>query len=83
VIAAPLFIISNPELTIAQYKAGVIGSFPALNARPPALLDEWLARIRETLDTHDARHPGRPAALTSARPSSPRKKPTRMPATNK
>lgn len=62
VIAAPLFIISNPDLTIAQCKAGVIGSFPALNARPAGLLDEWLARIRETLDAHDAAHPGQPAA---------------------
>jgi nitronate monooxygenase len=62
VIAAPLIIILNPDLTVAQYKAGVIGSFPALNARPPALLDEWLARIRETLAVHDATHPDWPAA---------------------
>jgi nitronate monooxygenase len=62
VIAAPLFIISNPDLTIAQCMAGVVGSFPALNARPPALLDEWLARIRETLAAHDAAYPEHPAA---------------------
>ena len=49
VIGAPLFIISVPDLVIAQCKAGVVGSFPALNARPPALLDEWLARIRKSL----------------------------------
>jgi nitronate monooxygenase len=62
VIAAPLFIISNPDLTIAQCKAGVVGSFPALNARPAAMLDEWLARIREELDAYDAAHPDQPAA---------------------
>ena len=62
VIGAPLFIFSVPDLTIAQCKAGVIGSFPAQNARPPALLDEWLAGIQEILDAHDARHPERPAA---------------------
>jgi len=62
VIGAPLFIISVPDLVIAQCKAGVVGSFPALNARPPALLDEWLARIREELAAHDKMHPGRPSA---------------------
>ncbi|MGY9048401.1 hypothetical protein P775_24760 [Puniceibacterium antarcticum] len=62
VICSPLFIISGPELVIAQCKAGVIGSFPALNARPPELLDDWLCQIREELDAHDARHPDRPAA---------------------
>src|SRR5258707_5969762 len=62
VIAAPLFIISVPDLVIAQCKAGVVGSFPALNARPPALLDEWLARVREELAAHDRAHPDRPAA---------------------
>ena len=49
VIGAPLFIISVPDLVIAQCKAGIVGSFPALNARPPALLDEWLVRIKEEL----------------------------------
>ncbi len=49
VVGAPLFIISNPDLVLAQCKAGVVGSFPALNARPPELLDEWLARITEEL----------------------------------
>src|SRR6267154_267697 len=49
VIGAPLFIISVPDLVIAQCKAGVVGSFPALNARPPALLDEWIARIEQEL----------------------------------
>ena len=53
VIGAPLFIISVPDLVIAQCKAGVVGSFPALNARPPALLDEWLARIKEELAAYD------------------------------
>jgi nitronate monooxygenase len=62
VVAAPLFIISHPALTIAQCKAGVVGSFPALNARPEAQLDEWLAEITEELAAHDARNPGRPAA---------------------
>src|SRR5258706_12832006 len=62
VIGAPLFIISVPDLVIAQCKAGIVGSFPALNARPPALLDEWLARIREELAAHDKAHPDRPSA---------------------
>src|ERR1700742_645329 len=62
VIAAPLFIISVPDLVIAQCKAGVVGSFPALNARPPALLDEWLARIKEELAAWDKAHPERPSA---------------------
>ncbi|NVP54843.1 NAD(P)H-dependent flavin oxidoreductase [Mycoplana rhizolycopersici] len=62
VVAAPLFIISHPTLTIAQCKAGVVGAFPALNARPQSQLDEWLAEISETLRDHDASHPDRPAA---------------------
>lgn len=62
VIAAPLFIISNPDLVIAQCKAGIIGSFPALNARPISQLDEWLARISEGLAAHDRVFPERPAA---------------------
>ena len=49
VIGSPLFIISNPDLVIAQCKAGVIGAFPSLNARPISMLDEWLARITEEL----------------------------------
>ena len=49
VICAPMFIISNPDLVIAQCKGGVIGSFPALNARPKDLLDEWLTRIKAEL----------------------------------
>src|SRR2546423_5106619 len=62
VIGAPLFIISVPDLVIAQCKAGIVGSFPALNARPPALLDEWLQRIREELAAWDKAHPERPSA---------------------
>jgi nitronate monooxygenase len=62
VIAAPLFIISNPDLVLAQCKAGVIGSFPALNARPPQLLDEWLHRITEELAAHARTHPQNPPA---------------------
>ncbi|WP_420468637.1 NAD(P)H-dependent flavin oxidoreductase [Panacagrimonas sp.] len=62
VIAAPLFIISCPRLVIEQCKAGVIGSMPALNARPAAQLDEWLAEITEALAAHDRAHPERPAA---------------------
>ncbi|KRB81266.1 2-nitropropane dioxygenase [Sphingomonas sp. Root710] len=61
-IASPMFIISNPDLVIAQCKAGVIGAFPALNARPQSLLDEWLDRITTELAEHDAKHPDRPAA---------------------
>ena len=62
VVGAPLFIISNPDLVIAQCKAGVIGSFPALNARPIEVLDEWLTRIAEELDAHNQANPDRPAA---------------------
>jgi nitronate monooxygenase len=59
---APLFIISVPDLVIAQCKAGIVGAFPALNARPPELLDAWLTRIRTELAEHDAAHPDRPSA---------------------
>ena len=62
VIGASLFIISVPDLVIAQCKAGVVGSFPALNARPPELVDEWLHRIREELAAYDKAHPERPSA---------------------
>src|SRR6201997_496110 len=62
VIASPLFIISNPDLVIAQCKAGIVGSFPALNARPAEMLEEWLKRITGALGEHDARYPHRPAA---------------------
>lgn len=62
VVGAPLFIISNPDLVIAQCKAGVIGSFPSLNARPVEMLDEWLSRIKDELDTHDQHNPDNPAA---------------------
>lgn len=62
VIGSPLFIISGPELLIAQCKAGIVGSFPALNARPQAMLDEWLHRITEELSAHNRANPDRPAA---------------------
>ncbi|KAA6486886.1 nitronate monooxygenase family protein [Agrobacterium sp. SHOUNA12C] len=62
VVASPLFIISHPALTLAQCKAGVVGAFPALNARPESQLDEWLAMITEDLAAHDAAHPERPSA---------------------
>jgi nitronate monooxygenase len=62
IIGAPLFIISNPQLVIEQCKAGVVGSMPALNARPAAMLDEWLAEITETLAAYNQAHPDRPAA---------------------
>ena len=62
VIGSPLFIISNPKLVIAQCTAGVIGSMPALNARPAAQLDEWLHEITEALAAWDKAHPGQPAA---------------------
>ena len=61
-IAAPLFIISHPELVIEQCKAGVVGSFPALNARPASQLDEWLSEITETLDAYNSANPDKPAA---------------------
>jgi len=61
-IGSPLFIVSGPDLVIAQCKAGVVGSFPALNARPAALLDEWLHRIKEELAAHDKAHPDRLSA---------------------
>ena len=61
-IGAPLFIISNPDLVIAQCKAGVVGSFPALNARPAEVLEEWLIRINEELDAHNQVNPDNPAA---------------------
>ena len=62
VICSPMFILSVPELVIAQCKAGVVGSMPALNARPPELLDEWLAEITETLADYNAKNPDAPAA---------------------
>ena len=62
VIGSPLFIISNPKLVIEQCKAGVVGSMPALNARPAELLDEWLAEITETLAAYNKANPGKPAA---------------------
>jgi nitronate monooxygenase len=62
VIASPLFIISNPKLVIAQCKAGVVGSMPALNARPAEQLEEWLIEITEALAAHNREHPDQPAA---------------------
>ncbi|MEJ0028324.1 MAG: nitronate monooxygenase family protein [Rhizomicrobium sp.] len=62
VIGSPLFIISGPELVLAQCKAGIIGSFPSLNARPLSMLDEWLARITEELAAWDRAHPESPSA---------------------
>ncbi|MDT6941140.1 nitronate monooxygenase family protein [Brucella pseudogrignonensis] len=62
VVGAPLFIISNPALVLAQCKAGIVGSFPALNARPEAQLDEWLSEITESLAAYNAANPERPAA---------------------
>jgi nitronate monooxygenase len=62
VIGSPLFIISNPDLVIAQCKAGIVGSFPALNARPASMLDEWLHRITEELAAWDRDHPEAPSA---------------------
>ena len=61
-VASPMFIISNPDLVIAQCKAGVVGSFPALNARPAEELDNWLKRITEELDAHNQANPDLPAA---------------------
>ncbi len=62
VIGSPLFIVSGPELVIAQCKAGIVGSFPALNARPQVQLDEWLHQITEELSAHNRDNPDRPAA---------------------
>jgi len=62
VVCSPMFILSVPELVIAQCTSGVVGSMPALNARPAALLDDWLAQITETLAAWDRDHPDRPAA---------------------
>ena len=62
VVGSPLFIISNPDLVIAQCKAGVVGSFPSLNARPAPVLEEWLKRITDELAAHTAAHQDRPAA---------------------
>ena len=62
VIGSPLFIISNPTLVIEQCKAGIVGSMPALNARPASQLDEWLAEITETRAAYDRAHPDNPSA---------------------
>ncbi len=62
IIGSPLFIVSGPELVIAQCKAGIIGSFPALNARPQSQLDEWLHQITEELAAYNRAHPEQPAA---------------------
>src|SRR6201992_2085911 len=62
VVGAPLFIVSHPALVIAQCKAGIVGSVPALNARPISQLDEWPHEITEALAAHDRAHPERPAA---------------------
>ena len=62
VIASPLFIVSGPDLVIAQCKAGIVGSFPSLNARPLSQLDEWMARITEELAAWDRAHPDTPSA---------------------
>ncbi|MBU6257557.1 MAG: nitronate monooxygenase [Burkholderiales bacterium] len=62
IIGSPLFIVSNPKLVIAQCQAGIVGSMPALNARPAAQLDDWLAEINETLAAWDRDHPERKAA---------------------
>jgi nitronate monooxygenase len=62
VIGSPLFIVSGPDLVIAQCKAGIVGSFPSLNARPVSQLDEWLARITEELADYDRAHPEAPSA---------------------
>ena len=62
VLGSPLFIVSGPELVIAQCKAGIVGSFPALNARPVEVLDQWLTRIQDELGEYQAQNPGRKVA---------------------
>ena len=66
-VGAPQFIIANPELVTEQCKAGIVGSFPALNARPQPLLDDWLHRIKDTLAEWDEAHPDTPAAAGAVR----------------
>ncbi|HWA00088.1 MAG TPA: nitronate monooxygenase family protein [Caulobacterales bacterium] len=61
-VGAPQFIIANPELVIAQCQAGIVGAFPALNARPAPVLEDWLLRIRDAFAAHDEAHPEAPAA---------------------
>ena len=61
-VASPMFIISNPDMVIAQCKAGIVGSFPALNARPQDKLDQWLTEIKEELDRYNQANPDTPAA---------------------
>ena len=61
-IGAPMFIVSGPELVIAQCQAGIVGSFPALNARPQSMLSEWLKRIKDELGQYAEEHPGEPVA---------------------
>ena len=62
VVGAPLFIVSNPDLVIEQCKAGIVGSFPALNARPKEMLEEWLKRITGELAEYKAKHPEKKVA---------------------
>ncbi len=62
VVGSPMFIVSGPELVIAQCKAGIVGSFPALNARPAEQLEQWLQQINAALDAHNQAHPESPAA---------------------
>lgn len=62
IIAAPMFIVSSPELVIAQCCGGIVGSMPALNARPQSQLDDWITQIKQALAEHDAAHPDAPAA---------------------
>src|SRR5258707_6193279 len=62
VVGAPLFIVSNPDLVIEQCKAGIVGAFPALNARPKEMLEEWLKRITSELAEYKARHPEKKVA---------------------
>ena len=62
VIGAPLFIVSNPDLVIAQCKAGIVGAFPALNARPKEKLDDWLQKINDDLDEYKSANPSKPVA---------------------
>ena len=72
VLGSPLFIVSGPELVIAQCKAGIIGSFPALNARPVEKLDEWLTRIDNELGKYKAKNPGKKSRPTrSTRSATP------------
>ena len=78
VIGSPMFIVSGPELVIAQCKAGIIGTFPALNARPAEMLEKWIVRIKLELDEYQKANPDKICLLYTS-PSPRDKRQSRMP----